>query len=171
MELIPSYIKRKHGKEEVTFIHPGLEPIFKDTYGIGVYQEQMMRIATDLAGYTMPEADTLRKAIGKKIRKLLNEQQEKIVGGLTKNGIDKKTAEKIWELFPPFARYGFNRSHAVAYALIGYQTAYLKARYPVEFTTALLNNSASDVERIAYLVGEANRMGIEILSPDANESG
>ena len=170
MELIPSYIKRKHGKEEVTFIHPGLEPIFKDTYGIGVYQEQMMRIATDLAGYTMPEADTLRKAIGKKIRKLLNEQQEKIVGGLTKNGIDKKTAEKIWELFPPFARYGFNRAHAVSYALIGYQTAYLKAHYPVEFLTALLNNAGADVERVAFFIAEANRTGIEVLPPDVNKS-
>ncbi|MBI2595019.1 MAG: DNA polymerase III subunit alpha [Candidatus Colwellbacteria bacterium] len=171
MELIPSFIKRKFGREKVTYLHPKLEPILKNTYGIGVYQEQMMRIATDLAGYTLPEADTLRKAIGKKIKSLLDRQREKLVGGLIKNGIEPRTAEKIWGLFPPFARYGFNRSHAVAYALIGYQTAYLKARYPVEFTTALLNNSASDVERIAYLVGEANRMGIKILSPDANESG
>ena len=170
MELIPSYIKRKHGKEEVTYFHPRLEPIFKDTYGIGVYQEQMMRVATELAGYTMPEADTLRKAIGKKIKKLLNEQQEKIINGLVKNGIDAKTAEKIWGLFPPFARYGFNRAHAVSYALIGYQTAYLKAHYPIEFLTALLNNAGVDVERIAFFIGEANRMGIKVLPPDTNKS-
>ncbi len=171
MELIPSFIKRKFGEEKVSYLHPKLEPILENTYGIGVYQEQMMRIATDLAGYTLPEADTLRKAIGKKIKSLLDRQREKLVSGMIKNGVDPHTAEKIWGLFPPFARYGFNRTHAVAYALIGYQTAYLKAHYPVEFTTALLNNSASDVERIAFLVQEANRMGIKVLSPDVNESG
>ncbi len=171
MELIPSFIKRKSGQERVTYLHPKLEPILRNTHGIGVYQEQMMRIATDLAGYTLPEADTLRKAIGKKIKSLLDRQREKLVSGLIKNGIEPKTAEKIWGLFPPFARYGFNRTHAVAYALIGYQTAYLKAHYPVEFITALLNNSASDVERIAYLVQEANRMDIRVLPPDVNLSG
>ncbi|MBI2506957.1 MAG: DNA polymerase III subunit alpha [Candidatus Colwellbacteria bacterium] len=171
MELIPSFIKRKFGEEKVSYLHPKLEPILKNTYGIGVYQEQMMRIATDLAGFTLPEADTLRKAIGKKIKSLLDRQREKLVSGMIKNDIDPKTAEKIWDLFPPFARYGFNRSHAVAYALIGYQTAYLKAHYPVEFMTALLNNSAADVERIAFLVQEANRMGIQVLPPDVNQSG
>ncbi len=171
MELIPSFIKRKFGKEQVTYLHPKLEPILKNTYGIGVYQEQMMRIATDLAGYTMPEADTLRKAIGKKIRSLLDKQKEKLIDGMIKNGISPQKAERIWDLFPPFARYGFNRTHAVAYALIGYQTAYLKVHYPVEFTTALLNSSATDVERIAYLVGEANRMEIKVLPPDVNLSG
>lgn len=170
MELIPSFINRKHGKEEVTYIHSSLEPIFKDTYGIGVYQEQMMKVATDLAGYTLPEADTLRKAIGKKIRKLLDEQKEKIISGLVKNGINEKTAEKIWELFPPFARYGFNRAHAVSYALIGYQTAYLKAHYPVEFLTALLNNSGTDIERVSFFISECSRMGIEVLPPDVNRS-
>lgn len=171
MELIPSFIKRKFGKEKVTYLHPGLEPILRNTYGIGVYQEQMMRIATDLAGYTLPEADTLRKAIGKKIKALLDRQREKLVSGLIKNEIEPKVAEKIWDLFPPFARYGFNRTHAVAYALIGYQTAYLKAHYPVEFTTSLLNNSASDIERIAYLVQEADRINIKVLPPDVNLSG
>ncbi|MDP2650768.1 MAG: DNA polymerase III subunit alpha [bacterium] len=171
MELIPSFIKRKFGQEKVTYLHPKLEPILQNTYGIGVYQEQMMRIATDLAGYTLPEADTLRKAIGKKIKSLLDRQREKLVSGLIKNGVEPKVAEKIWGLFPPFARYGFNRTHAVAYALIGYQTAYLKAHYPVEFTTALLNNSASDIERIAYLVQEADRINIKVLPPDVNLSG
>lgn len=109
MELIPTYINRKHGKEAVKYLHPKLEPILKNTYGIGVYQEQMMQIARDLAGYTLPQADTLRKAIGKKIRSLLDEQREKLVTGMKANGIPAKTAEAIWELFPPFARYGFNR--------------------------------------------------------------
>lgn len=170
MELIPMYIKRKFGKEKVTYLHPRLEPILEKTYGVGVYQEQMMRIARDLAGFTLAEADTLRKAIGKKIRKLLDEQKEKLIEGLIENGIDKSTAMKIWELFPPFARYGFNRSHAASYALISYQTAYLKTHYPVEFMTSLLNVSGSDVERINFLIGETRRLGIQVLPPDVNLS-
>jgi DNA polymerase-3 subunit alpha len=170
IELVPSYIRRKFGEEKVTYLHPRLEPIFNKTYGVGVYQEQMMRVATDLAGFTLPEADTLRKAIGKKIKSLLDVQQEKLVQGMIKNGIPPKIAKEIWELFPPFARYGFNRSHAVCYALIGYQTAYLKAHYPVELMTALLNNDAGDVERISFLVNESRRMGIEVMPPDVNKS-
>ncbi|MDD5710483.1 MAG: DNA polymerase III subunit alpha [Candidatus Colwellbacteria bacterium] len=170
MELIPSYIKRKWGEEKVVYIHPSLEPILKSTYGIGVYQEQMMKIATDLAGYTLPEADTLRKAIGKKIKKLLDEQKEKLVTGMIQGGIDKKTAEKIWDLFPPFARYGFNRSHAVSYALIGYWTAYLKTHYPEEFITSILNHTGNDIERTAFFIQEAERMGIKVLPPDINNS-
>ncbi len=170
IELIPSFIRRKFGQEKVTYIHPRLEPILNKTYGVGVYQEQMMRIATDLAGFTLPEADTLRKAIGKKIKSLLDVQQDKLTQGMIKNGIQPKVAKEIWELFPPFARYGFNRSHAVCYALIGYQTAYLKANYPVELMTALLNNDSGDVERVSFLVNEAKRMGIEVLPPDVNRS-
>lgn len=170
MGMVPKYINRKHGEEKVEYIHPKLEPILKDTYGIGVYQEQMMRIARDLGGYTLPEADTLRKAIGKKIKSLLDEQEEKLVKGMVKNGLDLKTAKQIWELFPPFARYGFNKSHAVCYALIGYQTAYLKAHYPEEFMASLLNAEINDVERIAFLVNEAKEAKIEILPPDANKS-
>ena len=169
MGMVPKYINRKHGREKVSYLHPKLEPILKNTYGIGVYQEQMMKIATDLAGYTLPEADTLRKAIGKKIKKLLDEQEEKLVSGMIKNGIDEKTARKIWDLYPPFARYGFNRSHAVAYALIGYQTAYLKANYPVELMTAIFN-ATGDVERISFLINEAQHMGIKVLQPDVNSS-
>jgi DNA polymerase-3 subunit alpha len=148
IELIPQYITQRASKKPIPYLHPRLEPILKNTYGIGIYQEQMMRIARDLAGYTLAEADTLRKAIGKKIKHLLDEQQEKLVEGMIKNGIDEKSAHAIWELFPPFARYGFNRSHAACYALIAYQTAYLKARFPVEFTTSLLNVSGTDTERI-----------------------
>jgi DNA polymerase-3 subunit alpha len=170
MELIPDYIAGKHKTKRVTYLHPRLEPILKNTCGIGVYQEQMMQIARDLAGYTLPEADTLRKAIGKKIKSLLDEQQAKLIKGMIANGIDAKTAEKIWELFPPFARYGFNRSHAACYAMIAYQTAYLKARYPSEFMAALLTSDQGNTDRIAVEVEECRQMGIEVLPPDVNES-
>jgi DNA polymerase-3 subunit alpha len=170
MELIPSFIKRKHGQERIVYLHPKLEPILKNTYGIGVYQEQMMRIARDLAGYSLAEADTLRKAIGKKIKSLLDEQKVKLTEGMIKNGIPTKIAKEIWELFPPFARYGFNKSHAACYAMIGYQTAYLKANYPEEFTAALLNAEMHDIERISFLIQEAKAAGVEILAPDVNMS-
>ena len=170
MELIPDYINRKYGREEVKLLHPLLAPILGKTYGIGIYQEQMMRIARDLAGYTLAEADTLRKAIGKKIKTLLDEQEGKLINGMIANGINEKIARKIWELFPPFAKYGFNRSHSVCYGLIGYQTAYLKAHYPIEFMTALFNSESDDVERIAFLIDEAKKHGIVVLAPDINES-
>ncbi len=170
MELIPSFINRKRGREKITYLHSLLEPILKNTYGIGVYQEQMMQIARDLAGYTLAEADTLRKAIGKKIKSLLNEQKEKLISGMQKKGIPQKTAQAIWELFPPFARYGFNKSHAACYALIGYRTAYLKAHYPEEFMAGLLNSELSDIDRISVLIEEAKQSGVEILPPDINKS-
>lgn len=168
--MVPRYINRKHGREPISYIHRGLEPILGITYGVGVYQEQMMRIATDLAGYTLPEADILRKAIGKKIEKLLNEQKTKLISGMTKNGIDQRTAEAIWELFPSFARYGFNKSHSAAYATIAYQTAYLKSNYPLEFMTSLFRQEATETERAAFLIAEAKRMGIAVLPPDVNQS-
>ena len=170
MELIPSYINRKHGREIVTYLHPKMEAIMGHTFGIGIYQEQMMRIASDMAGYTLAEADTLRKAIGKKIKKLLDEQEIKLIGGLIKNGIPEKTAQAIWELFPPFARYGFNRSHAACYAMIAYRTAYLKAHHPTEFITALLNSDSGDVERMSFLIGEAKKSEVQVLPPDINKS-
>ena len=170
MENIPSFIKRKHGQEKIKYLHPKLEPILGTTYGIGVYQEQMMQIARDLAGYTLPEADTLRKAIGKKIKSLLDEQKQKLTDGMVKNGIPAKIAAEIWELFPAFARYGFNKSHAACYAMIGYQTAYLKANYPEEFTAGVLNSEMNDIERISFLVQEAKATGVEILPPDVNRS-
>ena len=170
MELIPSYILRKHGKEKVSYLHPKLEPILKNTYGIVVYQEQLMQIANQLAGFTLAEADILRKAVGKKIKKLLNEQSEKLINGMIDNGIPKSIAEKIWQYVEPFARYGFNRSHAACYATIAYQTAYLKANYPGEFMTALLNAESSNLDRITVIMAEAKKMGIDILPPDINES-
>lgn len=170
MELIPSFINRKHGKEKVIYLHPKLEPILKNTFGIGIYQEQMMKIAQELGNFTLAEADTLRKAIGKKIKSLLDAQKEKFIEGEIKNGIDKKNAEEIWGLFPPFARYGFNKSHAACYALIAYRTAYLKTYWPIEFMTALLNSDSGDTDRISFLMSEAQKKDIKILPPDTNSS-
>jgi len=170
MELIPDYIARKHGRKPITYLHQKLEPIFKNTYGIMIYQEQLMSAARELAGFTLAEADVLRKAIGKKIRRLLLEQKEKLIQGCINNGVSREIAEQFWKLIEPFDRYGFNRSHGVSYATIGYQTAYLKAHYPVEFMTSLLNSESKDIERIAYLVGECKKMGIEVLAPDINMS-
>ncbi len=170
MELIPSFIKRKHGQEKITYLHPKLEPIMKNTYGVGIYQEQMMQIARDLAGFTLAEADTLRKAIGKKIKELLDKQKDKLVNGMISNGIEPTIARAIWDMFPPFAKYGFNKSHAVCYAYIGYQTAYLKAHYPTEFMTGLFNADAGDVDRATFLAGECAKMEIKILPPDINKS-
>jgi len=170
VELIPQYIKRKHGKEEISYLHPLLEPILKNTYGIAIYQEQLMQIAEKLAGFTMSEADVLRKAIGKKIGSLLEEQKNKMIEGMIKNDIDKETAEKIWSWYEPFARYGFNKSHSISYALISYQTAYLKAHYTIEFLTSLFIHEGNDIERIKELFEEAKKWQIKILPPDINES-
>ena len=170
MEFIPTYIARKNGIEKVSYLHPKLEPILKSTYGVAIYQEQVLKIANQLAGFTIGEADILRKAVGKKIKKLLDEQREKMISGMVNNGIDKTTSEKIWDFIEPFARYGFNRSHAACYALIAYQTAYLKAKYPAEFMAAILNAESSNLDRIAILMNESKKMGIEILPPDINES-
>ncbi len=170
MELIPEYIDRKFGRKPVTYLHPRLEPILKRTYGIMVYQEQLMSLARDLAGFTMAQADTLRKAVGKKIKKLLDEQREKLVQGMIAHGIMPKIAAKIWEWIEPFARYGFNRSHGACYALIAYQTAYLKAHYPAEFMAALLTSERGNTDRLAVLIQECREMGIQVLGPDVNES-
>ena len=170
MDLLPSFIKRKRGEERITYLHPKLKPILENTYGVGVYQEQMMQIARDLAGYSLAEADTLRKAIGKKIKSLLDEQEAKLVKGMVANGIPERTAKEIWELFPPFARYGFNKSHAASYAMTSYRTAYLSAHYPEEFMAALLNSEMNDIERISFLIQEARAAGIEVLAPDINKS-
>ena len=171
MDLLPQYINRKFGREAITYEHPKLEPILKNTYGIGVYQEQMMHIAQQLANFTLAQADALRKAIGKKDAQLLKEQEQKIIQGMMNNGIDSRTAKKIWALFPPFARYGFNRSHAVCYALIAYQTAYLKAHYPTEFMVALLNADAKHIDRLSFLLEEAKEHNIQVLPPSIQESG
>lgn len=170
MEFIPEYILRKHKKKNIEYFHPKLEPILKNTQGICIYQEQLMQIARELAGFSMGQADMLRKAVGKKIESLLLEQKEKMVGGMIQNGIERTIANRIWEWVLPFAHYGFNRSHSACYATIAYQTAWLKAHYPVEFMSALLTSERNDVERIAFLIEETRKMGIEVLPPDINES-
>ena len=168
--MVPRYISRKHKKEKVTYLHPKLETILKKTYGIMLYQEQLMQVARELAGFTFSEADTLRKAVGKKIKALLLEQEEKMVNGMVNNGIGKSMAKEIWKWFEPFARYGFNRSHAVCYALIGYRTAYLKAHYPEEFMSSLFNAEINDIDRIAVIFNEARQKGIRVMPPDVNKS-
>ena len=170
MQFIPDYIDRKAGKKPIEYMHPKLKPILEQTYGICIYQEQLMRIARDVAGFTLPQADTLRKAIGKKIPELLRAQKDKFVDGVVKNGSSKIIGERLWEWVLPFAQYGFNKSHSVAYAIIAYYTAYLKAHFPVEFMAAALTSEKSDVERIAFLIDECKDMKIEVLQPDVNES-
>ena len=170
MEWIPDYIAGKHKKKKVSYLHPKLEKILEKTYGVAIYQEQIMQIARDLAGFTMGQADVLRKAVGKKIVSLLAEQKEKFIDGCVKNGIYQELAEKVFSFIEPFAGYGFNRSHAACYALIGYQTAYLKAHWPVEFMAALLTSDQSDSDRIAIEIEECRNMGIKIMAPDINES-
>ncbi len=170
MEFIPSYIKRKHKKEDVSYIHPKLEPILKNTYGIPIYQEQIMEIAKHLGGFTPGEADVLRKAIGKKIKQLLDEQEQKLISGMEERGISRATAEELWHWIEPFAHYGFNRSHSACYAFIAYQTAFLKKYWPLEFMAVLLDADQNDIDRISFLVGECKQMGINILAPNINES-
>ena len=170
MALIPEYISGKHKKKRLEYLHPKLKPILESTYNIPVYQEQVMKIAQELAGFTLSEADVLRKAIGKKIKKLLMDQKEKFIEGCKKNKIEEPVAQKIWHWFEPFARYSFNRSHATAYAMIAYQTAFLKTHFPVEFMASVLTSEKQDVERIGFLITECKKMGIEVLPPDINES-
>ena len=170
IQFIPKYIRGKQGKEKIEYLHPKLKPILEKTYGIMVYQEQVMKIAQELAGFSLGEADILRKAIGKKIKKLLISQKEKFIKGMQKNEIKKEVADKIWLWVEPFARYSFNRSHAASYAMIAYRTAYLKTHYPVEFMAAVLTAEKNDIEKISFLIEECKRMKIEILAPDINES-
>lgn len=170
MEWIPDYIAGKHKIKKISYLHPKLEGILEKTYGVAIYQEQVMQIARDLAGFSMGQADVLRKAMGKKIASLLAEQKEKFIDGCVKNGIYKELAEKIFSFIEPFAGYGFNRSHAACYALIAYQTAYLKAHWPVEFMAALLTADQGDIDRIAIEIEECRNMGIKIMAPDVNES-
>lgn len=170
MELIPEYIARKHRKKGIEYLHSSLEPVLKNTYGIMVYQEQLIQAVQVLAGFSLAEADVLRKAVGKKIKKLLDEQEDKFKSGAERVGTPKATADKFWALVEPFNRYAFNRSHAACYAMIAYQTAYLKGNYPIEFMAALMNAHSSDIERIAFLIDECRIMKIEVLAPEINES-
>lgn len=170
MELIPRYIARKHGKEPIIYLHQKLESILKSTYGVITYQEQLMQITRDLAGFSLAEADLIRKAVGKKIKKLLEEQAQKFIVGVERTMGSRKLGENLWALVEPFARYGFNKAHSTGYALVAYQTAWLKAHYPVEFFASLLNAEAKNVERMSFLIAEAKQEGLEIFAPDVNDS-
>jgi len=170
MDWIPDFIDRKHGRKKIQYIHPKLEPILSKTYGVAVYQEQVMQMAQALAGYSLGGADMLRKAMGKKIPELIQKEKIKFIEGAVKNGVSKDNAAKIFAFIEPFAGYGFNRSHAACYALIGYQTAYLKAYYPAEFMAALMTSDQGNTDRIAIEVEEAKDIGIQVLPPNVNES-
>ena len=170
MDNIPSYINRKHGLERIDYIHPKLEVLLKETYGIIIYQEQVMQIAQILAGYTLGEADLLRRAMGKKDKKEMDKQSAIFVEGCMRNGINKARSLEIFALIEKFASYGFNKSHAAAYAVISFHTAYLKAHYTPEFLTASMNLEINDTTKIRMFCGEAKRMGVEILLPDINAS-
>jgi DNA polymerase III subunit alpha len=170
MELIDSFIKRKKGEEEIIYDHPLLEPILKETFGIIVYQEQIMKIAQVIAGYSLGEADLLRRAIGKKIKSELMSLKESFIKGASKKSINVKDSEKLFSLIEKFADYGFNKSHAAAYAVITFYTAYLKAHFPLEFYCQLLNNSSNDTDKIFSIMNEISLMKIEILPPDINTS-
>lgn len=169
MELIQEYVDRKHGRSTIEYLHPKLEPVLNETYGIMIYQEQLINSVQELAGFTKAEADVLRKAVGKKIKQLLDEQEVKFKDGCSNNGVSKEIADKFWSLIEPFNKYGFNKSHAACYAMIAYQTAYLKANFPVQFMTAEMN-SDTKMDRIKELIIELKDMGIKISAPDINIS-
>jgi DNA polymerase III subunit alpha len=171
MELIPEFIGRRHGQIKIQYEHPLLEPICAETYGIMVYQEQVMQAAQKLAGYTLGGADLLRRAMGKKKPEEMAQQREIFVQGCAKtNRIPAAKANQIFDLLEKFAGYGFNKSHAAAYAMVAYQTAYLKANYPVEFMSALMTNDMGDIGKLGVLINEARAFGVEVLPPDVNES-
>jgi DNA polymerase III subunit alpha len=170
MELIPDFIQRKHGRSKITYEHPAMEKFTRETYGIMVYQEQIMQIASEMGGFTMGEADILRRAMGKKDRELMAKQREKFLGGCRERGTSAAKAERVWELMEKFAGYGFNKSHAAAYGLVAYQTAYFKANYPVEFMAALLTSEMGDTDKIVKYIEECRAMGIRVEPPDVNVS-
>jgi DNA polymerase-3 subunit alpha len=170
MANIPAYIRRKHGLEPVTYLHPSLEPALHDTYGIFVYQEDIMTAAIAMAGYTGPEADNLCYAIRKKKESVLRDHEAKFKAGAKKKGIPPSVVDQVFAAFEPFARYGFNKAHATCYGLIAYQTAYLKANYPVEFMTAVLNGFRERAEKVAAVVAECRRLGIAVRPPDVQAS-
>src|ERR1022692_4657233 len=172
MDLIPDFIKRRHGEIEIKYEHPLLEQISKETYGILIYQEQVMQATQLLAGYTLGGADLLRRAMGKKKVEEMQQQRETFVKGCAAtNKIPAAKANAIFDLLEKFADYGFNKSHAAAYAIVAYQTAYLKANYPVEFFCAMMTNDMANTEKLSEYIAEAREFGIEVLQPDVNESG
>ncbi|MCF7835820.1 MAG: DNA polymerase III subunit alpha [Candidatus Marinimicrobia bacterium] len=171
MENIPHYIARKHGKEPVTYLDPRLEKILDKTYGVVTYQDDVLLIAIELAGYNWDTVDKFRKAIGKKIPEIMAAQEKIFIDGCQTHGkISKEKAEALWKLFDPFKGYGFNKAHAASYGMVAYQTTYMKANYPGEFMTSVLSAEAGDMDKMAEIINECRRMKIEVLPPDINES-
>ncbi len=168
--MIDDYVARKHGKKAVEYMVPELEPILKETYGVIVYQEQVMKIAGELANYSMAEADDLRKAMGKKIPEIMADHRQRFVQGAKDNKIPADRASKLFDLIEKFGGYGFNKSHSAAYALIAYQTGYLKAHYPVEFMASLLTSEMHSTDGVVKFIAECRNHNIPILPPDINES-
>jgi DNA polymerase-3 subunit alpha len=170
MEQIPEYISGKHGKRKITYLHPKLKNILEKTYGILVYQEQVMAIARDIAGFTAGAGYLMIKAVGKKIQSLLEEQKEKFIAGCIQNSLDEVSAKQLWDFIEPFANYGFNKSHSTGYAMIAYQTAFLKANYKTAFMTALLASDRDNTDRVIIDIEECQELDIEVLPPNVNES-
>lgn len=170
MAEFPRFIEGKNNPSSIVYPHPSLEPVLKDTYGVMVFQEQIIALLQLIAGYTPGEADLIRKAIGKKKRDIMKAEEPRFIEGCLKRGLDKAGAEKLWALIQPFADYSFNKAHAACYAMIAYQTAYLKAHYPSAFMAALMTSDYDDIDRLAIEITECKHMGIEVLQPDVNES-
>ncbi len=171
MDSIPDFIAAKHGRKKISYLHPALQPILEKTYGVIVTQDQVLMIARQFSGFSYAQADILRKAVGKKIKELLDEQRQKfITGAIETQKVDQKTAQNVWDFIEPFARYGFNRAHAACYAMIAYHTAYLKAHYTAEFMAALLTSDQGNTDRQAIEVADAMALNLPVLPPDINES-
>lgn len=170
LEYIPNFIARKHGREKIEYDIPEMKEFLEDTYGITVYQEQVMRLSQSLAGFTKGQADSLRKAMGKKQKAVMDKLKEQFIQGCLERGFEKKKVEKVWSDWEAFAQYAFNKSHSTCYAYVSYQTAYLKAHYPSEFMAAVLSRNLSDIKKITLFMDECRRMGIQVLGPDVNHS-
>jgi DNA polymerase-3 subunit alpha len=170
LEYIPNFIARKHGREPITYDLPEMKEYLEDTYGITVYQEQVMLLSQKLAGFTKGDADVLRKAMGKKDKATLDKMKNKFMEGIRKNGHSEKTCEKVWTDWEAFAQYAFNKSHSTCYAFVAFQTAYLKAHYPAEYMASVLTHNLSNIDKITFFMEESKRMGIPVLGPDVNES-
>jgi DNA polymerase-3 subunit alpha len=170
MEMIPEYIKRKHNPKAITYLDPRLKDILSMSYGIITYQDDVLMTAINLGGYSWLEADKLRKAMGKKIPEVMEAEREKLLAGLVKHGMSEKKAQEIWTLIEPFAAYGFGKAHAASYGLVAYQTAYMKANYPVEYMSAIMTSESGDIEKVAEIIHECEKMQIKVLPPNVNES-
>ncbi len=171
MDNIPDFIDRKIGRQKISYLHPKLESILRETYGVIVYQEQVVKIASEIGGLSLSQADLLRRAMGKKDKELMAKQKKEFVENAVAKNIERRIAAEIFDLIEKFASYGFNKSHSVAYSVLAYQTAYLKAHYPAEYMAATLSSEMDNTDKIVILIDECRKLGIDVLPPDVNESG